>query len=142
MDKRYKALIIIAVICCVLTVSSAAASLAPSGVLLYAAPDDSATKFEYQTDTGVYVSGSFDSEPPAETTQPQVTPEYTVNINTASAFELAALLPGIGEKKAAAIVEYRELTGGFRSVEELVEVDGISRNLYEKIKAYCVIEDE
>jgi comEA protein len=47
-----------------------------------------------------------------------------VNVNTASEQELQ-LLPGIGEARARAIVEARKARGGFKSVDELVEVKGI-----------------
>mgnify|MGYP003424679286 FL=1 len=47
-----------------------------------------------------------------------------INLNTASADELAAL-KGVGEKKAQAIVDYREKQGKFTSVEQLEEVSGI-----------------
>ncbi|KLN66270.1 MULTISPECIES: ComEA family DNA-binding protein [Vibrio] len=58
--------------------------------------------------------------------------EITVNINTASAQELADLLNGIGLKKAQAIVEYRELHGKFVSAEALTEVKGIGSALVTK----------
>lgn len=48
----------------------------------------------------------------------------TVNINTADV-ETLAQLQGIGEKKAQAIVAWREENGDFVSVEQLVEVSGI-----------------
>ncbi|WP_210397665.1 ComEA family DNA-binding protein [Motiliproteus sediminis] len=48
-----------------------------------------------------------------------------VDVNTASAVELAERLQGIGASKAAAIVAYREQHGPFASVEELVAVKGI-----------------
>lgn len=69
------------------------------------------------------------------------TAEYTVNINTADEDELDRLLPGIGEKKAAAIVEYRSNIGGFRSVEELIEIEGIGPALLERIRPYCTVSD-
>ena len=47
-----------------------------------------------------------------------------INLNTASADELAAL-KGIGEKKAQAIVDHREKQGKFTSVDQLEEVSGI-----------------
>ena len=47
-----------------------------------------------------------------------------INLNTASADELAAL-KGVGEKKAQAIVDYREKQGKFTSVDQLEEVSGI-----------------
>ncbi len=73
---------------------------------------------------------------------PQTSVVVKININTATEKELADILPGIGEKKAHAIVEYREYAGGFRSVDELLEVDGIGAALLEKIRPYCVLSDE
>ncbi len=48
-----------------------------------------------------------------------------IDINTASAEELAEALKGIGAKKAEAIVQYREENGPFTAVEQLTEVKGI-----------------
>ena len=55
--------------------------------------------------------------------------------NTAPAAELETL-PGIGEKKALAIVEYREANGPFRAVEELERVKGISERTVDGMRAY------
>jgi competence protein ComEA len=51
----------------------------------------------------------------------------TININTASAAELD-LLPGIGEITAQRIIAFREEHGPYRSVDDLVHVQGISAN--------------
>lgn len=56
-----------------------------------------------------------------------------VNINTASKEELGKL-NGIGESKANAIVEYRNKNGNFTNIEDIQNVDGIGKALYEKIK--------
>lgn len=56
-----------------------------------------------------------------------------ININTASINELTTL-PGIGEVKARAIVDYRENHGPFKSVEELMMVSGIGEKIYEKLR--------
>lgn len=56
-----------------------------------------------------------------------------VNINEAAAEELMSL-PGIGEAKAAGIIEYRESTGGFRTIEEIRNISGIGEAVFEKIK--------
>ena len=58
-----------------------------------------------------------------------------VDVNTAPAAELETL-PGIGEKKALAIVEYREANGPFRAVEELERVKGISERTVDGMRAY------
>lgn len=55
-----------------------------------------------------------------------------VDINTATAEELEAL-PGIGETRAAAIVEYREANGPFRRIEDLTQVAGIGEGILEQI---------
>ncbi len=51
-------------------------------------------------------------------------PAGKVNINTASAEQLTTL-PGIGPKLAARIVEYRQKSGAFKSVAELMNVKDI-----------------
>lgn len=48
-----------------------------------------------------------------------------VNINTANAAELETL-PGVGEVTAGRIIDYREANGPYRSVDDLVHVQGIS----------------
>ncbi|MFP8966185.1 ComEA family DNA-binding protein [Pokkaliibacter sp. CJK22405] len=55
-----------------------------------------------------------------------------VDINTATAQELAQALTGIGEKKAQAIVEWRTAHGSFSSVEELTQVKGIGQATVEQ----------
>ncbi len=58
--------------------------------------------------------------------------EIVVNINQASAQEIADLLKGIGLKKAQAIVDYRDQQGPFQSAEELAKVKGIGMATVEK----------
>ncbi len=48
-----------------------------------------------------------------------------VDINTASAVQIATALNGIGPAKAEAIVAYRETNGPFIAVEQLTDVKGI-----------------
>ncbi|WP_245864035.1 ComEA family DNA-binding protein [Paenibacillus donghaensis] len=60
-----------------------------------------------------------------------------VNVNTAGTAELMDL-PGIGEKKAAAIIEYRTSKGPFRSLSDLGKVKGIGTKMLEKLKAEVV----
>ena len=47
-----------------------------------------------------------------------------VNLNTATKAQLMEL-PGIGESKAEDIIHYRETVGGFRTIEEIMQVPGI-----------------
>lgn len=56
-----------------------------------------------------------------------------LNLNTASLAELMTL-SGIGQTKAQAVVNYRDTHGGFSSVEEIMNVDGIKEGLYNRIK--------
>src|ERR1700752_1934541 len=56
-----------------------------------------------------------------------------VNINTASAPELEAL-PGIGQKTAERIIEYRQKNGPFKKVEELMNVRGVGEKNFLKLK--------
>ncbi len=57
-----------------------------------------------------------------------------VNINTASAKEIAAALNGIGLKKAEAIVDYRKQIGPFKSAGELGKIKGIGEKTIAKNK--------
>lgn len=50
--------------------------------------------------------------------------EQSININTADVTTLTSL-KGIGEKKAQAIIAWREANGDFISVDQLLEVKGI-----------------
>jgi len=56
-----------------------------------------------------------------------------IDINSASADELEEL-PGIGEMLAQRIVGYREQNGGFRSIEDIMLVDGIGDGLFAGMK--------
>lgn len=58
-----------------------------------------------------------------------------ININTATLDELKNL-PGIGESKAKAIIEYRSKVGNFKDINDIKNVSGIGENLYEQIKAF------
>jgi competence protein ComEA len=56
-----------------------------------------------------------------------------LNLNTASVQELDAL-PGIGPVLAKRIIEFREKKGGFKRVEELLAVPGISEKKWKVIR--------
>lgn len=61
-----------------------------------------------------------------------------VNLNTADVAELNKL-PGVGEKTAQAIIAHREAIGGFRSLEQLLEVKGIGPSKFEKMRAHLKV---
>ena len=63
-----------------------------------------------------------------------------IDLNTASAADLTRL-PGIGEKRAQAIVDYRESSGPFQSVEELTEVKGIGEGILAQVYDYVTVGD-
>ena len=62
-----------------------------------------------------------------------VSSDGVININTATLSELQNI-NGIGEVKAQSIIDYREKNGGFKSIEEIKNVDGIGSKTFEKIK--------
>lgn len=61
-----------------------------------------------------------------------------ININTAALDELETL-PGVGETKARAIIEYRSENGKFEKIEDIKNVSGIGDALFEKIKDYITV---
>jgi len=74
-------------------------------------------------------------EPPARTTSERPSP---LNLNAATEAQLEAL-PGIGAATAARIVEYRKKNGGFKKVEDLMNVKGIGEKSFLKLKALVTV---
>jgi competence protein ComEA len=58
---------------------------------------------------------------------------FLINLNTATAAELQRL-PGIGPALAKRIVEFREKRHGFKRVEELLAIPGISEKKWQAIR--------
>ncbi len=63
-----------------------------------------------------------------------------INMNRAEAWLLEAL-PEIGSSKAESIINYRQQNGPFRSYNDLLQVDGISQNLLDRIMPMITLED-
>ncbi|NLT94152.1 MAG: competence protein ComEA [Clostridia bacterium] len=61
-----------------------------------------------------------------------------INLNTATLEQLDSLT-GIGPSKAQAIIDYRNSKGGFKSIEELMNVKGIGQATFDKIKDQVTI---
>ncbi|HEL2028134.1 TPA: helix-hairpin-helix domain-containing protein [Streptococcus suis] len=62
-----------------------------------------------------------------------------VNLNTATETDLQTI-SGIGAKRAADIIAYREANGGFKSVDDLNNVSGIGDKTMESIRPYVTVE--
>ena len=62
-----------------------------------------------------------------------------VNINIASVKELVRL-PGIGRKKAEAIIAYREKNGDFQHIEEVKRIEGIGDKIFDRIRDLIIIK--
>ncbi len=64
-----------------------------------------------------------------------------IDLNRAEWYELI-ILPGIGEKKARAIVEYRKEAGTLKNTEQLCEVDGIGIETVKKIEDLVFVNEQ
>lgn len=68
-------------------------------------------------------------------------PKAKININTASAGELEAL-PRVGPKVAQRIVDFRTKNGNFKTVEEIMKVQGIGEKIFAEIKDLITVGGE
>ena len=69
---------------------------------------------------------------------PKAAPSGKINLNTATAQQLAEL-PGVGAKLAARIVEYRQKAGGFKSAQELMNVQGVGEKNFARIQPHLTV---
>ncbi len=98
-------------------------------------PALNATRHETESAAPVYLPTVALSPAPRETQRGRL------DLNLADAWMLTAI-PGVGEQTAQRIVAYRTEHGGFCSVEELVNVEGIGQKKAESIWPYVCIGEE
>ena len=73
--------------------------------------------------------------------KPAAAAAAVVNLNTATATQIATL-PGVGEKAAQRIIEYRQKNGSFKKIEELMNVKGIGEKSFLKLKPLITVAPE
>ena len=78
----------------------------------------------------IEVNNCVDKNTTNESTDNETT---KININTDSKEKLMTI-SGIGSSKADAIIEYRTKNGNFKTTEDIINVSGISKTIYDKIK--------
>ena len=121
MKKLYSVLLSVAFIGCANAGTVSTSELVPHGSMFL--------------EKGIEVTTSQlvnDEAPSSRLLADMETEDNKIDINKADA-DLLTSLPGVGPKKAADIVKYRDLNGDFGSVEELVNVKGIGKKMVAKI---------
>lgn len=124
--KRIKNAVIIVV--CVVSVAISAVnyfrphekSSASEYIVFYETSDNAANEHVSSSNRNKQIENTEDTE-------------GKVSINKSTKEQLMSL-PGIGETKANAIIKYRESYGGFVSIDELTEVNGIGESTLAKLK--------
>ncbi len=81
------------------------------------------------------LTGSRSKTPSAEE---GLFPGFPVDINSAGVQSLL-LLPGIGAKRAEAIIAERERRGGFAALEDIKDVRGIGKRRFEALRDFIII---
>jgi competence protein ComEA len=62
-----------------------------------------------------------------------------LNLNTATPKQLEAL-PGIGPVLAKRIVDFREKKGGYKRIEELLAIPGVSEKKWQVLREYLTVQ--
>lgn len=78
---------------------------------------------------------------PAQASSVEVEPlreSFRVDLNTAGV-DAMTTLPGLGEKKARAILEYRLAYGRFRSLDEVAQVPGVTQDMIDEWQSLAYV---
>ncbi|MBC2329610.1 helix-hairpin-helix domain-containing protein [Listeria swaminathanii] len=94
-----------------------------------------AEKLKDEMSIYVYEKGEEGPALPVANAEETTNTTEKININSATKADLQQV-PGIGESKATAIIEYREKEGLFQTIEDLKNVSGIGEKTVEKLKEY------
>jgi competence protein ComEA len=89
---------------------------------------------------GLGVAAHAEQEAPRRTTPPaaKAAASGPLNLNTATVAQLETL-PGIGRSTAERILDYREKNGGFKKIEDLMNVRGIGEKSFLKLKPLITV---
>lgn len=83
--------------------------------------------------------GMSHAQQPASTAASDASPHPTFDLNTADAHQLEQL-PGVGPRRAQAILELRTKLRGFTRIEQLLQVKGIGRATFRKLRPWLTLE--
>ncbi len=73
---------------------------------------------------------------------PAIATASSVDINHANAEAISTALKGIGDKKAQAIIDYRNEHGAFQTVDELLNVPGIGEKTLQRLRHQLSLGDK
>ncbi|HEY0702227.1 MAG TPA: helix-hairpin-helix domain-containing protein [Candidatus Acidoferrales bacterium] len=71
--------------------------------------------------------------------QKKIPPAEPLDLNSASAEQLQQI-PGIGPVMAQSIVKFREKSGPFQRVEDVLAIHGISKRVFAEIRPYLTVK--
>lgn len=91
-----------------------------------------------QANNNYYLSRPATRQNTGQHSSPPAMQGDKISLNQANLQQLQGL-NGVGEKKAQAIMEYRQKNGGFKTIDELMNIKGIGPKLLEKNKARLML---